>query len=400
MYTHWLRHPGQLIKRRSRILSSLFLVCCLILIYQHSSYEQKSFDEVKDLLVHLFDPSISLKDLQQTWNKLINIWRNILQKFLHDACELCHRDQIDCCQSLDLNAYIHQINQSFYPFNITTRPSGMGINYYFNLQTFRSLNHSLLPTDVTLCDYFHLIRLLAQVQTILQREKIEYFLTKGTLLGTLRHHDIIPWDGDIDLFIPITSVKKCLKIFSNSTQQKDLIIYRFRNIYAMDSFKIFSRRSPRVNGTDYRWPKIDLFPYRENSTHISAYPNYQHNLGTMSTMNRTDIHPLSLRLLGPLLVPSPFHPRKALKAMIKLGHSNLFDVCESNRYFDRSNQLWKEPWRVPCKELHQSYLFVQSQRNASHSLCSEQLISSQRNQTFSFYLYQCNEYLPRTLTDD
>ena len=411
MYAHWLRHPGQFIKRRSRILSSLFLACCLIFIHQHSSHHQKSqrksFDDVKGLLIQLFDPSIGLKDLQRTWNELIKIWRNILQKFLHDACELCHPNQFDCPQSLDLVAYINQINQSFYPFNASTRPYGMGINYYFDLQTFHSLNHSLLPTDVTFCDYFHLIRLFAQVQTILHRGNIEYFLTKGTLLGTLRHHDVIPWDGDIDLFIPISSVKKCLKIFSqlkksNSTRgndTQDLVIYRFRNIYGMESYKIFSLRSPRVNGTDYRWPKIDLFPYQENSTHISAYPKHQHNLGTMSSMNRTDIHPLYPRLLGPLLVPSPYHPRKSLKAMIKLGRSDLFDVCEGNRYSDRDNQQLREPWRVPCKELHQSYLFVQSQRNASNGLCSEQLISSQRNETLSFYLYQCDEYLPRTLTD-
>jgi hypothetical protein len=109
--------------------------------------------------------------------------------------------------------YVYHINESFYPLNETKRPNGLGIFYYFDLKTLHSLNNSILPTDVSYCDYFHMIQLMMNVQLILHQAQIKYFLTKGTLIGTLRHHDIIPWDADIDLFIPSSSANKLLHSF-------------------------------------------------------------------------------------------------------------------------------------------------------------------------------------------
>ena len=389
-------------RRRLKIFYSILLLLCLIAIHKHASNihqsRRESFDEVKSLISQLFDSSQSLRDCQRLWNQLMNIWQEILRQFLDDACQLCrHQIHFDCRKSVDLSAYIRYINQSFYPFNESTRPNAMGFNYFAHLPSFHSSNHSLLPTDVTWCDYFQMIHLLMRVQIILHRMNTRYFLTKGTLIGTLRHHDIIPWDTDIDLFLPNNAMKILLKNLSSTRQ--DLVILRFRNSYGISSYKIFSEHSPRVNGTDYRWPKIDLFLYQENTTHLYAFPKHQHNLGTMSVINRTHIEPLHLRLLGPLLVPSPKQPRKSLKAMVKLGPSNVFDVCEGNRYSSRDNQQWKEPWRVPCKELHSSYFFVRAQRNSTTGLCEEELISSRQNSSLSYYLYRCDEHLSRSVTE-
>jgi hypothetical protein len=110
------------------------------------------------------------------------------------------------------------------------------------------------------------------------------------------------------------------------------------------------------------------------------------------------IQPIYLRLLGPLLVPSPYHPRRSLKAMIKLGRSNVFHVCEGNTFFHRSNRQATETWRVPCEELQKSFAFVRAERNSTNGLCYEELISLQQNHSLSVYIYKCEEDLPRTLT--
>ncbi len=418
MYTHKFvyltKNPRKLTrlfpnKRRSWFPCIILFSLCFIIMIKHRSNSKRiqleSFDKIKLLLDQLFNPLISLNDLQIIWNKLIKIWQEILIKFLHDACKFCHKNHFNCYKSINLTHYIYHINQSFYPFNEIKRPIGMGIYYYFDLKTLHSFNNSILSTDVSYCDYFHMIQLMINVQIILHEANIKYFLTKGTLIGVLRHHDIIPWDTDIDLFIPSLSIKKLLKSFrqldisinKNQTQnyQQNLVIYRFINIYKISSYKIFSLNSPIINGTNYRWPKIDIFPYEENSTHIYAYPKQQHNLGTMNYILKTNIEPIYLRLLGPILVPSPYHPRKSLKAMIKLGQSNVFYVCEGNRFLHRYNQKSNETWRVPCEELHKSYLFVKSQYNSTNNLCSEQLISYQKNQSLSLYVYKCDEDLQK-----
>jgi hypothetical protein len=119
----------------------------------------------------------------------------------------------------------------------------------------------------------------------------------------------------------------------------------------------------------------------------------------MNYITKNYTEPIYLRLLGPLLVPSPYHPRKSLKAMIKLGRSNVFYVCEGNTFLHRYNKGPTEIWRLPCKELHESYSFVKSQHNSTSGLCYEQLISSQQNQSLSLYIYKCDEHLQRTLTN-
>jgi hypothetical protein len=89
------------------------------------------------------------------------------------------------------------------------------------------------------------------------------------------------------------------------------------------SYKIFSIDSSRVSRTHYRWPKIDLFPYQQSRTHIYAYPHHKHNIGTMGYLAKTDVQPTHLRPLGPLLVPTPRNLHRSLKAMIRLGQSEM-----------------------------------------------------------------------------
>jgi hypothetical protein len=172
-----------------------------------------TYEQVKILLDQLFDRTIPMVNIQAIWNQLMNVWREILTKFIHDACESCHNNDSYCYESIDIVRYIHYINASFYPLNETKRPLGMGVFYYFDLRILRSVNNSILPTDVTHCDYFHMMQLMINVQLVLHQAQIKYFLTKGTLIGVLRHHDVIPWDTDIDLFIPSSATSKILKSF-------------------------------------------------------------------------------------------------------------------------------------------------------------------------------------------
>ena len=42
-------------------------------------------------------------------------------------------------------------------------------------------------------------RLLSEVDRICRRYRIRYYLTWGTLLGAVRHHDFVAWDDDVDV---------------------------------------------------------------------------------------------------------------------------------------------------------------------------------------------------------
>ena len=189
----------------------------------------------------------------------------------------------------------------------------------------------------------------------------------------------------------------CSIFFSAPLYRKDLVVYQYRNTQRVTSYKIFSIHSSRINRAQYRWPKIDVFPFRESRTHIFAFPRHKHNLGTMDYLAKTDVDPIHLRPLGPLLVPSPQNLRRSLSAMIKLGQSNLFYVCEGNTFLHRQNRASTETWRIPCQSLSTSYPFVKSFRDSNSAICTEKLFFNNNTTNLSLYKYKCHENLPRTL---
>ena len=62
-------------------------------------------------------------------------------------------------------------------------------------------NSSRLPRSITPCEHHLHIRLLMIIERICRKHKITFFLIYGSLLGSWRHHDMIPWDDDIDIMI-------------------------------------------------------------------------------------------------------------------------------------------------------------------------------------------------------
>ena len=178
-------------------------------------------DQIELLIDQLFDSSTTLANVQISWNKLMNIWKKLLLKFVNDACDLCHSNDRQCSKSVNINLYISYMNKSYYPLDETKLPLGMGLYFDFDLKLMRSLNNSVLSTDVTPCDYFHMFQLMIFVQLVLHKKEIDYFITKGTFIGSLRHHDVIPWDTDIDIFIPYSSVFEFMNSFNQLNVAKN-----------------------------------------------------------------------------------------------------------------------------------------------------------------------------------
>lgn len=64
------------------------------------------------------------------------------------------------------------------------------------------------------------IGILDEVHQYCEAHGLRYFLSSGTLIGAVRHKGYIPWDDDIDIYMPRKDYEQFLREFKGSEQFK------------------------------------------------------------------------------------------------------------------------------------------------------------------------------------
>lgn len=111
---------------------------------------------------------------------------------------------------------------------------------------------------------FHL---LCQVADFFDSHDIKYFLCGGTLIGAIRHNGFIPWDDDIDIFVPRDDYEKLKDLVRKGENlEGDLTFrlpgdkdYQFPFVKAVNLvYKFDDVNSYEAHFQQYLW--VDVFP--------------------------------------------------------------------------------------------------------------------------------------------
>ena len=123
-----------------------------------------------------------------------------------------------------------------------------------------------------------MLDILIEVDKICKKHDIRYWLSSGTLIGTMRHNGFIPWDDDLDIEMMRSDYLRLMEVLPSELPewlalQNDETDPNYFFFYA----KVRDRRSKMLeqNNYDRQWQEqgiyIDIFP-------IEKHPIWLHKL--------------------------------------------------------------------------------------------------------------------------
>ena len=236
-----------------------------------------------------------------------------------------------------------------------------------NIPLYRSWNYYILPDNSTislpqipesrkdLLPFRPLItedekKLLLQLVEVVDKTCLKHNITclldGGSLMGSLRHNDMIPWDDDIDMVYFSFQEEALVKALNNISPDYEAYNNRGHTKFMHKTSIQYNVKKP------WRWPFIDMFSVEDNSTHI----RYSH-----FTAPKSSIWPIRRRQFGPIRVSAPKNAE--LWMMLHYGKSwntKCKSLNRSHKFEDLMSHIpgAKRMTVKPCRELYQYYPFM------------------------------------------
>lgn len=88
-----------------------------------------------------------------------------------------------------------------------------------------------------------LVDLLVYIDNICKKNNINYSLIGGSLIGSIRHKGIIPWDDDIDIILLDDEYEKLINILKQENGRYKLLDHRYNSSYYYPFAKIIDTKT-------------------------------------------------------------------------------------------------------------------------------------------------------------
>ena len=251
------------------------------------------------------------------------------------------------------------------------------------------MSHPDLPRMLSFEEYKEYLDLLQDFATMMEAAKVRYVMFFGTLLGSYRMHNMLPWDDDLDLIVNYDDMCKVIEAVQKQTkhngdtyfravahyhkyqQKKPYDNFDFQDLNCSDlsddnmfhNFKFFAANAT-VDQKGWKWPFLDMFLFQENQTHVWILWGRKRTV----YIKREHFYPLITRPLGRLWLPSPRDGNFSLHVL----YEDFEVVCATGTWDHRRGRPWAKGVQLKCDDLRQYYPFVH--RRTLPQYTEEQLV--------------------------
>lgn len=107
------------------------------------------------------------------------------------------------------------------------------------------------------------INILNHIHRFCTENNITYFLSSGSLIGAVRHGGYVPWDDDIDIYMPRKSYERFCAEFNDPSGRYELLEPRKTRHYVYTFAKIADTTTEMVEAWYDNYPigiYVDIFP--------------------------------------------------------------------------------------------------------------------------------------------
>jgi len=191
-----------------------------------------------------------------------------------------------------------------------------------------------------------LMMMFSAVTRALRASNVTFWMDGGTLLGSYRHHGLIPWDDDVDLVLHRAQKRQARRVIDFLAPAYQLFVEKNANGSSELAWRVFARNAsvPVTRNPRFRFPTVDLHFYATNATHVWLEPR---NLWWWLAWRRSTVFPLLLRPFSKYWAPAPCNTRTYL---ITEFDADVMKTCKSPRTSHRED-IGQRSVSVPCRLL-------------------------------------------------
>eukprot|EP00979_Chaetoceros_neogracilis_P007546 scaffold1595_cov276-Chaetoceros_neogracile.AAC.3 len=306
-------------------------------------------DSLEEHTRHVSDPALTfeishfLKVLNRSTRDLPRApWDPILAGRGQAAIQnSCHSEiqKLGCSHSLPLSACMEKKMNDMDDTNVQALMLGKSCNKFLNPCKFEEVEQceqtKAFATVMTVAERRQVESLLGAIEIASMMESsndetgegsLQYWMTAGSMIGSLAHHAIIPWDDDIDVYVRAEHMASLLE---NLESLGFGISWTKGEGYEKRVYKLYNASLPKIKRRyEHTYPFIDLFPV-----------NCTDGISCIETNNQVKpstpimwIFPLKRRPFGRMSMPFPAKVEKVV--MTRYG-SRYKKICHKDAYDHR-----------------------------------------------------------------